>query len=111
MPSANFVAREFNLRASSSEGITPESARRWLKGLAVPGIDKLLVIQSWLSLDLNALMMPSVEPTLQKDSKLRGGALAEQEEFIRATQAIQDGLQALIGEVDHLKKKMRGKWV
>jgi hypothetical protein len=61
VPSAAFLAKEFNLRSGVAEPITQESARRWLRGLAIPELHKLLVLRSWLDLDLNALGMPSID--------------------------------------------------
>jgi len=61
VPTAAFVSKEFNRRAHATEAITQESARRWLRGLAVPELAKLLVLRSWLDLDLNALAMPIVD--------------------------------------------------
>jgi hypothetical protein len=61
VPSAAFLAKEFNLRSGVAEPITQESARRWLRGLAIPELHKLLVLRSWLDLDLNAFGMPSID--------------------------------------------------
>jgi hypothetical protein len=55
LPSAAFVAREFNLRAYGCEPITQESARRWLRGLSIPSGKRLGVLQAWLKFDLNPL--------------------------------------------------------
>ena len=106
IPSAAFVAKEFNLRTSTSDSITQESARRWLRGLAIPELDKLLVLRSWLDLDLNALGMPSVEAAEKRDAELKGSALAKQEEFINATKSIKDALQVLMKEVQLLEEKL-----
>lgn len=106
IPSAAFVAKEFNLRTSTSDSITQESARRWLRGLAIPELDKLLVLRSWLDLDLNALGMPSVEAAEKRDAELKGSALAKQEEFINTTKSIKDALQVLMKEVQLLEEKL-----
>ena len=106
IPSAAFVAKEFNLRTSTSEPITQESARRWLRGLAIPELDKLLVLRSWLDLDLNALGMPSVEAVEKRNAELKGSALAKQEEFINTAKSIKDALQVLMKEVQLLEEKL-----
>ena len=106
IPSAAFIAKEFNLRASRSEPITQESARRWLRGIAIPELDKLLVLRSWLDLDLNALGMPSVEAVEMRNAELQGGILAKQEEFINTTKSIKDALQVLMNEVKLLEEKL-----
>ena len=106
IPSAAFVAKEFNLRTSTSEPITQESARRWLRGLAIPELDKLLVLRSWLNLDLNALGMPSVEAVEKRNAELKGITLEKQEEFINTTKSIKDALQVLMKEVQLLEEKL-----
>ena len=106
IPSAAFVAKEFNLRTSTSDSITQESARRWLRGLAIPELDKLLVLRSWLDLDLNALGMPSVEAAEKRDAELKGSTLEKQEEFINTTKSIKDALQVLMKEVQLLEEKL-----
>lgn len=47
-PSANFVANQFNLRANGTTTITAETARKWLRGIAVPEIDRFVVLIHWL---------------------------------------------------------------
>ena len=106
IPSAAFVAKEFNLRTSTLEPITQESARRWLRGLAIPELDKLLVLRSWLDLDLNALGMPSVEAAEKRDAELKGSTLEKQEEFINTAKSIKKALQVLIEEVKFLEEKL-----
>jgi hypothetical protein len=53
LPSAAFVAREFNLRARGCEPVSPESVRRWIKGVSMPEEKKLKVLVLWLDLDLS----------------------------------------------------------
>ncbi len=106
IPSAAFVAKEFNLRTSTLEPITQESARRWLRGLAIPELDKLLVLRSWLDLDLNALGMPSVEAVEKRNAELKGSTLEKQEEFINTTKSIKDALRVLMKEVQLLEEKL-----
>ena len=47
-PSANFVANQFNLRANGTTTITAETARKWMRGIAVPEIDRFIVLINWL---------------------------------------------------------------
>jgi transcriptional regulator with XRE-family HTH domain len=105
IPTAEFVAREFNRRANTTDAITQESARRWLRGLAIPDLAKLLVLRSWLDLDLNALAMPSVESIKKVDVELSGAALARQGEFIQTTQTIKQALRSLMEELERLEKQ------
>ena len=48
IPSANFVANQFNFRANGTSTITAETARKWLRGKAVPEIDRFIVLIDWL---------------------------------------------------------------
>lgn len=47
-PSASFVANQFNLRANGTTTITSETARKWMRGIAVPEIDRFIVLIHWL---------------------------------------------------------------
>jgi len=58
IPSNKFFADEFNLRASGTSTITPETARKWIKGLTVPEIDRFRVLVLWLGIDMSDLFMP-----------------------------------------------------
>ena len=48
VPSANFIANQFNLRADGTSTITSETARKWVKGISVPEIDRFKVLLGWL---------------------------------------------------------------
>ena len=50
VPSTNFIANEFNLRAHDSETVTREAVRKWLNGLSFPKSDKLQVMRKWLDI-------------------------------------------------------------
>ena len=106
VPSAAFLAKEFNLRSEVAEPITQESARRWLRGLAIPELDKLLVLRSWLDLDLNALGMPSIEGIEKRGAQLNGGEIKNQEVFIETTHYIKESLQVLMREVERLERRL-----
>lgn len=109
LPSAAFIAKEFNLRTPGMEPISQESARRWLRGLAIPEFDKLLVLRSWLDLDLNALGMPSVETTQRKDTQYQEALLENQNDFIKTTRSIKQSLKLLMDEVEKLEAKIERK--
>ncbi len=55
LPSAGFVAREFNLRCAKTPTITNETARRWIRGCTLPDSSRLEVFASWLDIDYNAV--------------------------------------------------------
>lgn len=109
VPSAAFIAKEFNLRTGDLNSISQESARRWLRGLAIPEFDKLLVLRSWLNLDLNALGMPSVESTQRNDVEYQEALLKNQNYYMDTTRSIKQSLNLLMDEVDKLEAKLDKK--
>lgn len=50
-PSAMSLATEFNLRAYGTNSITRETARKWIKGLALPEVGALQLLIEWLGID------------------------------------------------------------
>jgi hypothetical protein len=59
IPSASILARDFNMRAQGSiSPITQETARRWIRGLSMPEMDKLQILAQWLELDINLNLNP-----------------------------------------------------
>ena len=50
IPSTNFIANEFNLRAHNTETVSREAVRKWLNGVSLPKPDKLSVMGKWLDL-------------------------------------------------------------
>jgi len=55
VPSGSFLANQFNLRADGTTTITAETARKWVKGLSVPEIDRFKVLIKWLEFDVDGL--------------------------------------------------------
>jgi hypothetical protein len=55
VPSGAFLSNQFNLRAEGTTTITAETARKWVKGLSVPEIDRFKVLINWLELDVDGL--------------------------------------------------------
>ena len=104
IPSASFLAREFNLRARHCEPITQETARRWLKGMALPKFDKLVLLRSWLDLDLNALGIPSIK-SVEKENvdglnqTLSQELIKDRDSYIKATKKIKDTIRELAKEL------------
>lgn len=56
IPTANAFANQFNFRAVGINGVTRETARKWLSGQAIPEVAKLMVLVDWLGLDANTFM-------------------------------------------------------
>jgi hypothetical protein len=55
IPSAAFVAVQFNRRCLGTEAVSQESARRWIRGFSIPDPVRLSVLSSWLEIDYNAV--------------------------------------------------------
>ena len=53
VPSTNFIANEFNLRAHDSHTVSREAVRKWLNGLSLPTSDKLSVMRNWLDIQID----------------------------------------------------------
>ncbi len=56
VPSAAFVAIQFNRHNESGKGISQESARRWLRGLSMPSYQNLQVLALWLNVEVGVLV-------------------------------------------------------
>jgi hypothetical protein len=110
VPSAAFFAKEFNRRAPTRP-ISQESARRWLRGLAIPELDKLLVLRSWLSLDLNALAQPNIGLPEDNDIDAETQLLEQQKVFVETTKTIKGSLELLMKEIEHLERNLKPKIV
>jgi hypothetical protein len=106
LPSAAFVAKEFNLRARDTEPITQESARRWLRGKAIPEISKLFILQLWLNIDLNSLNIYLTEALQYKNKVLDISPLPDQEYFIKKTDSLKKSLLALMEDLGDLEEKI-----
>lgn len=72
IPSASILARDFNSRASGTiNPITQETARRWIRGLSMPEMDKLQILIQWLDLqiDLNSTDAENKETNFKRDRR------------------------------------------
>jgi hypothetical protein len=65
IPSASILARDFNSRSQGlMNPITQETARRWIRGLSMPEMDKLQVLINWLDLNID-LNFKSIAPEIE----------------------------------------------
>ena len=56
IPSASIFARDFNFRAPPEiSPISQETARRWIRGISLPEMDKLQLIAEWLGIEIGFL--------------------------------------------------------
>lgn len=61
VPSAAFFMNEFNLRAYGIKSINRETARKWLKGLALPRPSAIQVLVDWLNINPVAIFAISAD--------------------------------------------------
>jgi transcriptional regulator with XRE-family HTH domain len=99
IPSAGFIAREFNLRAKHTGTITNETARRWLKGMVLPDLEKLVILSEWLEIDLHTLLSLNKvnehqESSVNKNESLQ--LLQRGEDILKTLQGTCSDLQDLL---------------
>ncbi len=68
VPSAQYVANQFNQRITISNGVSGESVRRWIRGVSLPRYDHLAVLTDWLGLDFQGVF--------DKESRSKAGRKA-----------------------------------
>ena len=95
LPSAAKFADAFNLRAHGTSTITRETARKWLRGDALPEIGKLRVLISWLHLDPTTFLQPLDH---EADPRLHGKASLARDEKPSVTGTLVDLLRHLDDE-------------
>lgn len=106
IPSAAFVAKEFNLRAMDINPISQESARKWICGSAIPKLNKLLILQNWLELDLNSLNVNSEELSKYQSESLDNASLSNKKLFLKKTDSLKKTLSAIMKDIADLEKEI-----
>lgn len=48
---AIFLASQYNLRSTSSNTISNETARKWLNGISLPSVHRFQVLREWLEIN------------------------------------------------------------
>jgi hypothetical protein len=81
VPSTSEIADCFNQQAVDVKGISRETARRWLRGLAYPETDRLQLLLEWLELNpadilldskaLRSMPNASSEPALSRSERTK----------------------------------------
>ena len=59
LPSAAFLAIQFNRLIASDNCVSQETARRWMRGVSMPKYSHLNTLAIWLSMDINVLLSES----------------------------------------------------
>lgn len=70
MPSAAKFADAFNLRAHGTTTISRETARKWLRGEAIPELSRLRVLITWLGLKPADFLDPELTNTFVEKSSV-----------------------------------------
>ena len=105
IPSSGYIAKEFNLRATDSATITAETARRWLKGMVLPDVPKLINLSKWLEIDLNILL------SLNKVNEFQDHDVSKRElaELLDSSEKIIQSLQNISSDLQSLVLKIKNK--
>ena len=107
IPSAAFVTKEFNLRALAIDPISQETVRKWLRGLAVPELNKLLILQAWLGIDLNSLNVYAEELLEDKSEDLDNSNITNKKLFLNKTSSLKKTLSAIMKDIADLEKEIK----
>lgn len=94
MPSASKFANAFNLRAHGTSTITRETARKWLRGDALPKIGSMRVLINWLGIDPSAFLTTSAAGGENTENYYR------EIETTSATD-VRHALQVILNELDN----------
>lgn len=71
VPSAAIFMNQFNFRAYGTKTINRETARKWLKGLALPKASAIQILVDWLNInpaDIFAMITPSQEAAFESST-------------------------------------------
>jgi len=75
VPSASILARDFNFRVGTEGSqISQETARRWIRGISMPELDKLQILVNWLNLEMSFLGRRIDDKELVMNSTSNGGS-------------------------------------
>jgi len=75
VPSASILARDFNFRVGiEGTQISQETARRWIRGISMPELDKLQVLVDWLNLEMGFLGQKINDQSSEASSTSNGGS-------------------------------------
>jgi hypothetical protein len=108
LPTASFVAREFNLLCPYGDPVSVETARRWICGHSIPVVYRLIVLKKWLNLDLNALegFGDHLEGSFPRAVVDKSDALSR-EVFIELSDAVILSIERLIDQLNESGYKIK----
>lgn len=92
-------AREFNLRAGRNGPISDETARRWMRGEALPELPRLAVLIDWLGIDPVALFKGAAGQPRPQDNSTVGNARVALGDVMARMQSMKDEEIHLLNEI------------
>lgn len=116
MPSAAVLARDFNFRSSHTQPISAETARRWIRGLSMPEMERLTVLIDWLGMRVDFLNEPQRASLIPDsngsfyDSKRsqEAGLKPEEMELVRIYRTCDESMRRTMLAIAHaIQKNLR----
>lgn len=109
MPSAAVLARDFNFRSGDLSPITAETARRWIRGMSIPEMERLKLLIEWLGMRVDFLNKPeqirTESPSLRPFSESRhsqeSGLSPDEMELVRVYRGSEESVRRLLLSVVH----------
>lgn len=68
VPSATYLANQFNFRSHGTSAITRETARKWLTGQSIPEIERLNILIEWLGIDSRKFIGSNARQSAEQDA-------------------------------------------
>lgn len=90
------------MRALDIDPISQETARKWLRGLGVPKLNKLLILQAWLGIDMHSLNVYLED----KSEDLDNNSFTNKKLFLNKTNSLKKILSAVMNDITDLEKEI-----
>jgi hypothetical protein len=109
MPSAAVLARDFNFRSGDLSPITAETARRWIRGMSMPEMERLKLLIEWLAMRVDFLNepeqirseVPSNRPNFESRHSHEPGLSPDEMELVRVYRGSEESVKRLMLSVVH----------
>lgn len=109
MPSAAVLARDFNFRSGDLSPITAETARRWIRGMSIPEMERLKLLIEWLGMRVDFLNQPeqirtesqSLRPFSESRHSQEAGLSPDEMELVRVYRGSEESVRRLMLSVVH----------
>ncbi len=107
IPSCAVFARDFSLLAKDVEPISVETARKWIRGKALPHASRLRILCAWLSIDVT-LSDSSIEQfKLRPYGQNTNAANSSAQELIQILNKLKEDEVKALTEIARLYLKKR----